>query len=452
MKRLSILFVLLGYQITGTGQSYSFKTTSQYDHFEIQSEGNQLFCLFRASERKALVTVFRKVYLNDSLQPVDSIEYSLTGSAELLCSGGDEKYSFHAFYTKVEATEKIIFFVTNNFDKTHASFSKTAIDFTSYFSKPVKKLKNIHLTFLNNNGSPGMILVQPYLTRGSTTYPGKIFALSANDGKEIWTCSAPLLFRTQTTDSLLIGTTTAYPSGGYSNPSYQIHFVDKSNGRLLKSMAFYNGQGFRSISVFATNSRQLMVAGSEYPSGNTKNGRFYMSMFALNGEKIFDQVDSAARFSTRRLHLMGNVFDQEGNLILIGEGWKVDATRAVATTAASVLLAAAIGGVPGVYTGVDHKIDNVVFATLSPVDGKVINFKSFPVGPWYDYGNLMTAGSHVLIAIANQVIIYDVNEPNSPPKPFTSLRSRENLLLTPYGPLIGKWNNHRDGYVISFLH
>jgi len=445
MKRLLVLFVLLGYHVASIAQSYSFKAVNRYDHFEIQSEGNQLFCLFRISEKKAPVSVFRKVYLNDGLKPVDSVEFSLSGQAELLCSGGDEKYSFHAFYTKIESVEKIIFFITN------ISFSKTAIDFASYFSKPVKKLKYIHLTILNNNGSPGIILVQPYLTRGSTTYAGKIFALNANDGKEIWTCAAPLLFHTQTTDSLLIGTTTTYPNGIYSNPGYQIHFVDKSNGRLLKSMAFYNGQGYRSISVFATNGKELMVAGSEYPSSNTKNGHFYMSMFGLNGEKIFDQVDSAARLSTRRLHIMGNVFDQDGNLVLVGEGWKVDATRAVATTAASVLLAAAIGGVPRVYTGIDHKIDNVVFATLSPVDGKLISFKSFPVGPWYDYGTLMTSGSVALISIFNQVIIYDANEPNSPPKPFTTLRSRENLLLTPYGPIIGKWDNRQDRYVISHL-
>src|SRR5258706_4217984 len=118
MKRLLVLFVLLGYHVASIAQSYSFKAVNRYDHFEIQSEGNQLFCLFRISEKNAPVSVFRKVYLNDGLKPVDSVEFSLSGQAELLCSGGDEKYSFHAFYTKIESVEKIIFFITNNLEKT----------------------------------------------------------------------------------------------------------------------------------------------------------------------------------------------------------------------------------------------------------------------------------------------------------------------------------------------
>jgi hypothetical protein len=172
-------------------------------------------------------------------------------------------------------------------------------------------------------------------------------------------------------------------------------------------------------------------------------------MFNLEGEKIFDNVDSAARLSTKRLHLMGCAFDNNGNLVLVGESWKIDATRAVAATGASILLAATIGGYANVYTGLDHKIDNVVFATLSPQDGALINFKTFPVGPWLNYGRLMTQGSHVLIVVSNQVIIYDVNDPNRPPAPFTSLKYNEYLILTPYGALV---NRHEKGmYTLNWL-
>lgn len=449
-KTLLLFLVLTGLHGLVQAQTYSFKSKNASDRFEIQTDNNGLYCLFRVSEKKALTTVFRKVFLNTDLAPIDSTEYSIEGQANLIASGADEKYQFHAFYTKVAPIEKIVFIVTDRLGKFQSTFSKTVVDFSHHFPRTVKKLRNIQLSFLPNNGSPGMILVQPYLMQGSIQQRGQLYSLRAEDGQELWSSAAPFLSNIQSTDSLLIGFTSSFPNRMSQNPLYQINFVDKTSGRLLKTIPFTSkGQGYRTISVFASNGRELMVSGSEFESGSTKNGRFYMSMYNLFGEKIFDNVDSAARLSTRRLHLMGNVFDQDGNLVLVGESWKPDATRAVVTSAASILLAVAVGGYAGVNTRVDHKIDHVVFATLSPVDGKLINFKTFPVGPWYDYGILMTEGSHVLIAISNQVISYDASEPNTPPAPFTSLRSGENLILTSSGPIVGK--SERGRYVLTKL-
>jgi hypothetical protein len=140
---------------------------------------------------------------------------------------------------------------------------------------------------------------------------------------------------------------------------------------------------------------------------------------------------------------MGNVFDREGNLILIGEGWKPDATRAIATTAGSIALALLTRGayVRVGVGGIDHKIENITFATLSPQDGKLKSLKVFPVGPWLTYGRLMTEGGYALFQVNSQIIIYDVNEPNHPPSPFTSLHSNESLILTPSGPIINKKAN-----------
>lgn len=449
-KTLALIFFSMGIQVFMQAQSYSFNSRNASDRFEIKTDDNGLYCLFKISERKAPVTVFRKVFLNADLTPIDSADFSIEGHANLIASGADEKYSFHAFYAKAASIEKIIFIVTDKVGKNQSRYFKTIVDFAPYFPMPVKKLKNIKLIFLPNNGSPGMILVQPYLVQGSSTYPGKIYSLSAKEGKQLWALSSPPLSTIQTTDSLLIGMTTSFLNGRDQMPFYQIDFVDKISGRLLRTIPFTaKVNGYRTVSVFTTNGHQLMIAGSEFESGNTKNGKFYMSMFNFSGEQIFDRVDSASRLSTRRLHLMGNVFDMDGNLVLVGEGWKADATRAIASTAASVLLAVTVGGYMGLSTRVDHKIDNVVFATLSPGDGKLINFKTFPVGPWYDYGTLMTEGSYVLITISNQVIIYDANEPNTPPKPFTSLNSNENLILTPTGPVVGKWK--KDQYVLGRL-
>ncbi len=449
MKKIGFflcLFFLIG---VSEAQTFSFKSIAYDDQFEIQPFGDQIYCLFRVSEKKDLTTSFKKVFLDSMLAPVHEEVYMIEGKARLLASCSDERFVTHAFYSKNGSIEKIIFIVTDHTGKMISTFYKTATDVSPYFQKPLKKLKNFQLSFIGNNDSPGELLIQPYQLSGNFPVNGKMFSLNAEDGKEIWVASVPLLSNIQTTGSLLIGMMSSV-TGYNSIPVHQIYFVDKSNGKVVRSIPFNSkGVGYRQVSVFATNGLQLMVAGSEFESTNTKNGKFFMTMYNLDGDKIFDHVDSAARLSTKRLHLMGHAFDRDGNLVLVGESWKYDATRAVAATGVSILMAAAGVGYGGVYGGLDHKIDHVVFATMSPTDGSITNFKTFPVGPWLDYGRLMTQGGHVLIAVSKSVIIYNVNEPNQAPAPFTSLKVNESLILTPFGPLV----NRRDGknYTLRWL-
>jgi hypothetical protein len=444
VKKISLLLLCASLALSTFGQTYSFKSIISYDNFEVQPAMDGVYCLFRVSEKKAPVSVFKKVFLSADLQPIDSVNYLIEGHAQLLSSCSDEKFVTHTFYSSTPTGDKIIFFVTDHLGKTQATFFKTAADFSRYLPKPVKKLKNIQLSFLPNNGSPGMLLLQPYQVQSSVLQKGKIFSLNAEDGKEVWVSSLPPLYNIQTTEKLLFGLNTANAGGANASPFYQICIVDKESGKLIKAFPFTSkGAGDRLISVFATNGSELMVAGSEFESGKTKDGRFYMTLFNLKGEKIFDQVDSSALLSTRRLHIMGNTFDQDGNLVLIGEGWRPDATRAIAGAAGSIALALLTrGAYTRVYaTGIDHKIESVVFAFLSPEDGKLKSVKTYPVGPWLTYGRLMTEGAYALFHVKNQVIIYDVNNPNRPPSPFTTLRPSESLILTPSGPIINKKAN-----------
>ncbi|HEV8512912.1 MAG TPA: hypothetical protein VGQ59_06530 [Cyclobacteriaceae bacterium] len=444
VKKIPLFILLLSLGFGTSAQTYSFKNIIDYDKFEVQPVNDGVYCLFRISERKAPVSVFKKVFLNNELKPVDSINYSIEGNASLLASCSDEKFVTHVFYSS-GSVEKIIFIITDFDGKVQSTFSKTAADFSHYFPKPIKKLKNIQLSFLPNNGSPGMLLLQPYQLKGSSLQKGAFFSLNTEGGKEMWiSSSVPPLYHIQTTGSLLFGLNSTNPSSLNSFPDYKVYIVDKETGKMIRSVPFTSkGNGYRLISVFATNGHQLLIAGSEFESGSTKDGRFYMTQFTLDGDKILDEVDSSTLLSTRRLHLMGSVFDQDGNLVLIGEGWKPDATRAIATTAGGVALALLTrGAYVRVYSaGIDHKIENVTFATLSPENGKLKSLKVFPVGPWLTYGRLMTEGGFVLLQVKDQVIIYDVNDPNHPPSPFTSLRTNESLILTPSGPIINKKSN-----------
>jgi hypothetical protein len=445
VKKVALLFFSMNFGLCAFAQSYSFKNIIDYDNFEIQPFNDGVYCLFRTSERKAPTTVFKKVFLDANLKSVDSINYSIEGQARLLASCSDERFVTHIFYSS-GLSEKIIFFVTDHSGKIQSTFSKTAADFARYFPKPIKKLKDIQLTFLPNNGSPGMLLLQPYLVKGAAVQKGSFFSLNAEGGEEIWVSSVQGLRQIQTTGSLLFGLTSTSLDGVNSTPIHQIYIVDKGTGKLIRSIPFTcRGHSYRLISVFATNGHELLVAGSEFESGSTKDGRFFMTQFNLDGDKILDEVDSSTVLSTRRLHLMGSTFDQDGNLVLIGEGWRPDATRAIATTASSIALALLTRGayVRVGVAGIDHKIENVTFATLSPADGKIKSLKVFPVGPWLTYGRLMTEGSYALFHVNSQVIIYDVNEPNHPPSVFTTLHSNESLILTPSGPIINKKANGR---------
>ncbi|MGC4023169.1 MAG: hypothetical protein QM734_15115 [Cyclobacteriaceae bacterium] len=343
--------------------------------------------------------------------------------------------------SKANGFEKIIFIITDFSGKTVSTFSMNVADFANCFAKPLKKLNHFHLSFIANNGTPGLILLQPFNVSGSVLVRGAIVAVDAASGKKLWMCSELKLYKVQATENLLIGLVNN-GSGSYNSvPSYQITYVDKTTGTVVKKIPLaVQGKGYRTVPVVASNGTQLMIAGSEYESTNGKDGKFYMSMYNLSGERIFDHVDSSAVLSTRRLHMMGNVFDQEGNLVLIGEGWKPDATRMIASTAASVAIAVlSRGSYTRVYaSGLDHKVENVVFATMSPMDGQVKNLKTFPVGPWLIYGTLLTEGGHAVFIVNNQVLNYDVDQGNLAPSMLTTLGMNESLTLTPSGPIVVK--------------
>ncbi|MBS1488313.1 MAG: hypothetical protein JST43_12065 [Bacteroidetes bacterium] len=422
---------------TSLGQSYSFSLLRDNDPVEIQTMNEGLYCLFRTSAKKAPVTVFKKVFLNEDLKCVDSLNYSIEGKARLLSSTEDEKYVVHAFYTKTKTMEKIVFIVSDHQGTIVSTFFKTASDMSRYFGRPIKKLKNVFLSFLPNSGTPGMLLVRPIFVRSVVTH-GSLFSLQAEDGRELWVSNAPQLSSIQTTDKLIMGL--SYSADGYTYfPSARIFWIDKSTGQVTKTIEFSQKSGrHRNISVFATNGQALMLAGSDHESYNEKDGKFFMTQYSLQGDLIFDRIDTAQRLSTKRMHLMGNTFDQNGNLVFVAESWKPDATRMIATTAATVALAILSRGayVNTGIAGMDHKIDQINFATLSPDNGSVLTFRKFPVGPWLNYGRLLTQGEHVLIIVNNQAIHYNVSDPDKPPSLFTSLQVNESLMLTSAGPVV----------------
>ncbi len=64
------------------------------------------------------------------------------------------------------------------------------------------------------------------------------------------------------------------------------------------------------------------------------------------------------------------------------------------------------------------------------------SYKNFPVGPWFDFSTFYSDGERVLIGVKNKFLLYNINEPDIAPSLFASLKTREQLLLTSFGPAV----------------
>jgi len=418
-------------------QKYAFRYNRLNDRFDVISDARSLFCLFHVSSPHAPNTVFRKVFLNEDLKGIDSVEYEIPGDANLISSGTNEIYTFHLFQVKKDKNWNIQFIVTDKSGRLLFQYFKPNLDFSRWFGHEIKP-KQLLLEFIPNKDTPEMMLLQ--IGKTNSLFPHKITALDLKTGNLLWVSEVAGLTNIQTNADRLVGTSSYYQ---HQSLQYLIHFVDKNTGKQTKTLSLEHPDHRREIAVVASEGSKLLIAGNEYVGQQTKNLNFFMALFDLDGNVIFDRVDTTNRMSKHRNKLMGHAFDNNGNVVLAGEGYKLDATRAIISTATSVMLAAALGSGTNVSarTGLDTRIDFVTFVTLSTSNGEVLSFKKFPVGPWYEFANYMSDGEHMLIGVSNKFLIYDPNKPDTPPSFFTALKSKEQLLLTPMGPMITSREN-----------
>ncbi|NOT74999.1 MAG: hypothetical protein HOP08_08720 [Cyclobacteriaceae bacterium] len=417
----------------GFAQTYSFPYLRPSDNFAIDNDDNGVYCLYRSSKTKTSTT-FLKVLLDQNLRAIDSVEYVLDGNAELLTSGGNERFTFHAFESKSEGVRFIEFLITSKSGKLQYSFRKGAVDIERMFGKHTR-VQDVRLEFLSDPDN-NILLVK--FNEFRSRDPIMIVAFDMQNGSQLWKSTRGNFNIIQTTDSLVIALR-RFPLG--SESSYSINYFGKQSGVLIKSMP-YNSAGVRPrvITVMATNGQQLMLVGEEYiKEAYGKESHFFMTMFDMNGQQIFDKVDTADRMGKHRRHLSGSVFDAQGNLVLVGEGYRLDATRMVVSGLATIALAVATGANTYGYGGLggpDDRVDFITSAIISPEDGEVKQHWNFPVGPWIGFPSFLTDGKRILIGISNNFLLYKVDAPDVPPVKFVSLKTREQLVLTSYGPAI----------------
>jgi len=425
---IKLFFALFFLSLAASAQKYSFKYLHSYDQFAVNSDGDNVYCLFLSGKTKTHA-IYRKVLLSESLAPLDSVEYQIDGDPSLVASGANEFYTYHAFETKVEKTSMIQFLITDKKGNSVYQFQKTSLELATVFGKEVK-VKNLVFNFIPDNDREIMLVE---VAEANGRYYPRLVAWSFKDGSILWQADILSLGFIRTTQSEVIGLTKVE---GASRISYILHIFDKVSGKRV-SAPFARSASQRSVDVVGTNGTQLMIAGAEH-QGNNKNSKLYMSMFDMQGKLLFDKIDTTDRMGKYRRHLLGSSFDKDGNLILIGEGYRLDATRVVVATAATVAIGVLLGG--GVIASgggsADNRIDFISSAVLSKETGNVKSYKNFPVGPWFDFSTFYSNGQQVLIGVKNKFLLYNVNEPDVPPSLFASLKIREQLLLTSFGPAV----------------
>ncbi|CAN5470109.1 hypothetical protein BH09BAC3_BH09BAC3_34030 [soil metagenome] len=443
MVRLLIyvaISLFLSFQVGA--QRYAFKYLHSTDQFIVNNDGDKVYCFFKVKESKTQA-VYRKVFLSEDLVPMDSVEYQIDGNPVLIASGESEHYTYHAFETKVEKIQMIQFLISDKAGNIVHQFKKTAVDFTAVFGKEVKP-KSVNIHFIPDK-SKDMLLLEVVDVDGR--YNPRLVAWNISDGTVLWQSDIPSLGFIRTTETQVIGLTRI--DGGVKT-SYTIYVFDKATGKHV-SVPFIKSGGQRSIDVVATNGKTLMIAGAESES-NDKNSRLYMSMFDLEGNILFDRMDTTDRMGKYRRHLMGSAFDKDGNLVLIAEGYKIDATRAVATTAAAVALGVLVGGISiGGGVPADNKIDFITSAVMSSSTGQVQWYRNFPVGPWHDFATFYTDGERVLIGVKSKFLLYNVSDPAVAPSQFATVKMSEQLILTSFGPAVVYRNSSKSRIVVEMI-
>jgi hypothetical protein len=393
------------------GQTFRFKHTDPTDHFDIKSVRTGTTCVYRVSEKDVAPTQFRKVFLDQYLDPVDSVDYSVRGIASLVASGVNERFDVLVFLVK-DKSDYFHFIVSEKSGSVHTSFNKELKDFTTIFNKVPKKIESIQLEFLLNRGDPEMLIVLPRQRRGSSITPGKIFALNANDGQQQWAIDPPDTRAITTTENEVV-------LGNMTTNGNIADFYDKQRGSLIRSIRLSPGLKKRDMSVFDTNGSELLVGGTERHNKLSKDGNFYVTIVSKDGEIVVDNVDTTARFTMQSMHTLGHVFDSRGNLLIIGEGWRPDYKELAENIAGSILTSAIVGGQPVVFGApVKQNITTFNVARISTQTGKLIDMYSFPIGPWHHFSRFLVGGDHAVVENISQFVLYDPSFPSESPLYF----------------------------------
>jgi hypothetical protein len=306
-KLLILIFVVSA--LKSKGQKYSFHHPRINDGLEINTSGSQVYCLFPVLE-DGKNSVFRKVFLNENLQPVDSIDYQLEGKAKLLTSGANQFYQFHIFRTKAEGTTNLDFLITDKSGRILSKIRKSQKDFSTIYNEKLN-LNHLRISLVSDQSED--IFFIRISSDINKTYPERIVAIRVKDGSLRWINQTPSLIFVQSTDSLVIVISLEVKLKGFriEESPYTIHYLNKYSGKEINSVKLFSPRtNHKNIQVFACNGKQIMIVGSKFEIVNLAvyMPNIYMRMYDLKGNLLFENTSSDARITKSLLNTIGYLF------------------------------------------------------------------------------------------------------------------------------------------------
>lgn len=419
----SVLLFLIS--LSATAQQYTLH--GRYPStlgFRLFNDGGETYAFFAAAKYPDRIT-YRKIHLGPNLVPLDSIDYDVPGKAWLRGFGGDKNSNYFAFSIN-EPRQALTFIVTDKKGDIKYSLTKTKKELF-----PVLHIRN-NILYYNINPlafvDDRLLIVQVPVFRSS-----HLVAFDMSDGSIAWHVDMPTIFNVQQTDSLLIGLSLTYNN---NHDITSIHFVNKFTGVKINEIALNpKRHDFRQIGAAASNGKNFIIAGEEYTNAKRKHSRFFLESYDLLGRQVFEKVDSVDRLDNYRIMVMGSAFDQEGNLVMMGQAYKQESGKKAAVATVGILT----GGIALIPLKEEAKIEFITSTVCSPETGEILKFRAFPVGPWRYFSEFHSYGSYVMMKVLTKTVFFNVNTPEIPPIQFTDIGMMQSLHITPFGPVATKY-------------
>lgn len=420
MRFLSVLFMLISVSSGAQQQNVHGRYLARLG-FRLFNDGGKTYCVFAAAKDPDHVT-FRRILFDENLHPLDSIDFGVPGEAWLGGIGADRSHNYYTFMVK-KPIQAWTFVVTDK--------RGVVLHFITKTKRELLPLIKIHDNILYHQVTPlGFIEDKLLVVQIAAFSSSHIIAFNVKDGSVAWHNPKPYLSQVQQTDSLIIGLSHTYHKKRHITT---VHYLDKYNGATIGEFALNpKRKDYMQIGAVACNGRNLIIAGEEYSNAKGKHSHFFLSSYDLRGRLVFQRTDTVDRLNKYRIMVMGSTFDQDGNIVLLGEAYKPDVNTESEVALASVLLSGASGA-----TTV-HEIDKVDFITstvCSPETGDILKFRYYPVGPWRHFSEFQSYGRYVMMKVLNKIMFYDVDTPEIPPVKYASVGMMEPTYVTPNGPV-----------------
>jgi hypothetical protein len=443
-----ICFALLACaHVPCVAQSFIIDDADSYADFSFRKDADRLTCFYKTWNSDKNSSHYRTISFDGNLNITDTLGYRLKGVCSNLGNEENSKYSYHIFYTVLQEKQTINFLVTDKAGNTLATYEKTAEDFQPLIKKKIKKLSELRFENIKTDGQDAdLLLLRISLVNksGMLKAMGDWFAMDLLGGKLRWQMKIPASFAKSKTVAGKLVTLQKTSSGRLI-----IYFYDLHTGNILGSAPLHADRGNRTISFFEVDSLEVAVAGSDFGnSTSNKHGRFFLSRFDLMGHPTFDHVDTTERLSGNRLQLLGGAIIPDGDMILVGESYKLDASAMVAGTAASIALAVLMRNPSAARTmgNVQKIVQGIVSVRMSP-DGAVKEFNTFAVDHRNAFSIFLKDDQQVYLRYKEQLWLYDLTKLSSPPQRFNTVALGEDV-ITFSGNLIGMRKDDKKREII----